>query len=113
MNLYGFAEITTVADEGSVYIQRTKFRKDRLIPLPKAVLAQIENYLATRRVLCPDEIKIRICWPVEDWGQLKTIISATTSIGRSKILHSASPNKSSATSLSESRCLIACVMPSP
>ena len=42
-------------DEGSVYIQRTKFRKNRLIPLPKAVLAQIENYLATRRVLCPED----------------------------------------------------------
>jgi integrase len=39
------------ADEGSVYIQRTKFRKDRLIPLPKAVLVQIENYLSARRVL--------------------------------------------------------------
>jgi integrase/recombinase XerD len=43
------------ADEGSVYIQRTKFRKDRLIPVPKAVLAQIENYLATRRTLCPED----------------------------------------------------------
>jgi integrase len=43
------------ADEGSVYIQRTKFRKDRLIPVPKAVLAQIENYLATRRALCPQD----------------------------------------------------------
>ncbi len=43
------------ADEGSVYIQRTKFRKDRLIPLPKSVLAQIENYLTTRRVLCPED----------------------------------------------------------
>ncbi len=43
------------ADEGSVYIQRTKFRKDRLIPVPKAVLAQIENYLATRQVLCPED----------------------------------------------------------
>ena len=43
------------ADEGSVYIQRTKFRKDRLIPVPKAVLAQIENYLATRRVLCLED----------------------------------------------------------
>ncbi len=39
------------ADEGSVYIQRTKFRKDRLIPVPNVVLNQIENYLATRRVL--------------------------------------------------------------
>jgi integrase/recombinase XerD len=43
------------ADEGSVYIQRTKFRKDRLIPVPKAVLAQIENYLATRRALCLED----------------------------------------------------------
>ncbi len=41
------------ADEGSVYIEKTKFRKHRLIPVPKAVLAQIENYLATRNVLCP------------------------------------------------------------
>ena len=43
------------ADEGSVYIQRTKFRKDRLIPVPKAVLTQIENYLAVRRALCPED----------------------------------------------------------
>ena len=40
------------ADEGSVYIQKTKFRKDRLIPVPKAVLTQIENYRAVRRALC-------------------------------------------------------------
>jgi integrase len=43
------------ADEGSVYIQRTKFKKNRLIPVPKAVLAQIENYLATRRILCSED----------------------------------------------------------
>ena len=43
------------ADEGSVYIQRTKFRKDRLIPVPKAVLTQIENYLAARRALCLED----------------------------------------------------------
>jgi integrase len=43
------------ADEGSVYIQRTKFRKDRLIPVPKAALTQIENYLAARRALCPED----------------------------------------------------------
>ena len=43
------------ADEGSVYIEKTKFRKDRLIPVPKAVLAQIENYLTTRQVLCPED----------------------------------------------------------
>ncbi|MCP5015088.1 MAG: tyrosine-type recombinase/integrase, partial [Ketobacter sp.] len=43
------------ADEGSTYIQRTKFRKDRLIPVPKAVLTQTENYLAARRALCPED----------------------------------------------------------
>ena len=35
-------------DEGSVYIERTKFRKDRLIPLPKSVLVELDNYLAVR-----------------------------------------------------------------
>ena len=35
-------------DEGSVYIERTKFRKDRLTPLPKSVLTELENYLAVR-----------------------------------------------------------------
>jgi site-specific recombinase XerD len=39
------------AEEGSVYIERTKFRKDRLIPLPKAVLADLDNYLAARDCL--------------------------------------------------------------
>ena len=38
-------------DEGSVYIERTKFRKDRLIPLPKAVLDELANYLAARKAL--------------------------------------------------------------
>jgi integrase/recombinase XerD len=42
-------------DEGSVYIERTKFRKDRLIPLPKAVVTELENYLATRKSLCPGD----------------------------------------------------------
>jgi len=38
------------ADEGSVYIQRTKFKKDRLIPVPKAVLAQIEKDYHIRNI---------------------------------------------------------------
>jgi site-specific recombinase XerD len=42
-------------DEGSVYIERTKFRKDRLIPLPKAALAQLGNYLAARKACCPGD----------------------------------------------------------
>lgn len=36
------------SDEGSVYIERTKFRKDRLIPLPKTLMAELDNYLAAR-----------------------------------------------------------------
>jgi len=38
-------------DEATVYLHRTKFRKDRLIPLPKTVLVQIENYLTSRKNL--------------------------------------------------------------
>ena len=41
------------ADDGTVYIEKTKFRKDRLIPLPKAVITEIENYLAVRKSLRP------------------------------------------------------------
>jgi integrase len=43
------------ADDGTVYIERTKFRKNRLIPVPKEVMAQIENYLAVRNDLFPDD----------------------------------------------------------
>lgn len=42
-------------DEGSVYIERTKFRKDRLIPLPQKVLTEIDNYLAARNVCYPED----------------------------------------------------------
>jgi integrase/recombinase XerD len=42
-------------DEGSVYIERTKFRKDRLIPLPNAILAEVDNYLAARKASCPGD----------------------------------------------------------
>ncbi len=43
------------SDEGSVYIERTKFRKDRLIPLPPKVLTELNNYLAARNVCCPED----------------------------------------------------------
>lgn len=32
----------------SIYIEKTKFNKDRLIPLPMAAVQQIDNYLAVR-----------------------------------------------------------------
>ena len=37
--------------EGTLYIEKTKFKKDRLIPVPKAALREIESYRAARRVL--------------------------------------------------------------
>jgi integrase len=36
-------------DDKTIYIEKTKFKKDRLIPLPRAVAADLENYLAVRR----------------------------------------------------------------
>jgi integrase len=38
-------------DEKTIYIEKTKFKKDRLIPLPASVAVELENYLATRRSL--------------------------------------------------------------
>ena len=37
--------------EGTLYIEKTKFRKDRLIPLPQAALKELENFLALKKVL--------------------------------------------------------------
>jgi len=42
-------------EEGTIYIEKTKFRKDRLIPLPKTVLQEMENYLSVRAHLCPQD----------------------------------------------------------
>ena len=41
------------SDDGTIYIEKTKFRKDRLIPLPKAIILEIENYLSARKSLMP------------------------------------------------------------
>jgi len=38
-------------DDKTLYIEKTKFKKDRLIPIPKAVADEITNYLAVRRML--------------------------------------------------------------
>jgi integrase/recombinase XerD len=43
------------SDEGSLYIEKTKFKKDRLIPVPKAALSELENYLAVRRALIAED----------------------------------------------------------
>ena len=42
-------------DEGTIYIEKTKFSKDRLIPLPKEIITQIDNYLSVRESLFRDD----------------------------------------------------------
>ncbi len=39
--------------EKTIYIQKTKFKKDRLIPVPLDVAGEIENYLSVRGALLP------------------------------------------------------------
>ena len=41
-------------DEKTIYIEKTKFKKDRLIPLPQSVAIEIENYLTVRWCLLAD-----------------------------------------------------------
>jgi site-specific recombinase XerD len=43
------------SDDGTVYIEKTKFKKNRLIPAPKAAMREIENYLAVRNSLLPHD----------------------------------------------------------
>jgi site-specific recombinase XerD len=47
LNHYRFGEQT-------IYIEKTKFKKDRLIPLPQSVAIEVENYLAARHCLLAD-----------------------------------------------------------
>ncbi|MBN2250438.1 MAG: tyrosine-type recombinase/integrase [Campylobacterales bacterium] len=42
--------------EATIYIEKTKFKKDRLIPVPHSVIKEIENYLAVRSSLLEDTI---------------------------------------------------------
>lgn len=41
--------------EGTIYIEKTKFNKDRLIPVPNSLKMEIENYLALRDALLPED----------------------------------------------------------
>lgn len=41
-------------DDKTIYIEKTKFKKDRLIPLPRSVAIEVENYLAVRQCLLTD-----------------------------------------------------------
>ena len=42
-------------DDLTLYIEKTKFMKDRLIPVPKAAVPEIDNYLAVRKCLLPHD----------------------------------------------------------
>ena len=42
-------------DDKTIYIEKTKFKKDRLIPLPKAAITEIENCLSVRQSLLPHD----------------------------------------------------------
>lgn len=39
------------AEEKTIYIEKTKFKKDRLIPIPETVACEINNLMSVRRVL--------------------------------------------------------------
>jgi site-specific recombinase XerD len=45
-------------DDATLYIEKTKFRKDRLIPVPKVALTELENYLSVRQSLQPENNNI-------------------------------------------------------
>ncbi|MBA7536855.1 Tyrosine recombinase XerC [subsurface metagenome] len=40
---------------GTIYIEKTKFGKDRLIPVPKAVISEMDNYLSVRKAFIKDQ----------------------------------------------------------
>jgi len=42
-------------NEATIYIEKTKFYKDRLIPVPRAVSDELNNYLALRKTLFCDD----------------------------------------------------------
>jgi site-specific recombinase XerD len=41
--------------DGTLYIARTKFKKDRLIPIPLAIIPEIDNYLSVRDHIRPQD----------------------------------------------------------
>lgn len=43
-------------DDGTLYIEKTKFKKQRLIPVPRAAMTEIENYLSVRQSLNPHDL---------------------------------------------------------
>lgn len=48
--------------EGTLYIEKTKFKKDRLIPIPKALIVDITNYLAFRSSFLTEDHNPYFLW---------------------------------------------------
>jgi integrase/recombinase XerD len=42
-------------EDRTLYIEKTKFKKDRLIPIPKTLHKELDNYLSVRQALKPDD----------------------------------------------------------
>jgi len=42
-------------DDGTLFIEKTKFKKQRLITIPKAAMIEIENYLSVRKSFLPHD----------------------------------------------------------
>jgi len=42
-------------NEGTIYIEKTKFSKDRLIAVPEAVISEMSNYLTVRKAFIQDQ----------------------------------------------------------
>jgi integrase/recombinase XerD len=83
--------------ENTLYIEKTKFKKDRLIPIPQAVATEIDNYLQLRKTLYGDDCSpyllagsqkglsqdqvrrsFHLCVKELDMSTAKTIVANTT-----------------------------------
>jgi integrase len=74
------------SDDGTLYIARTKFRKDRLIPAPKALMKEIEQYLEIKDDYPPDDrnpyfLSGRKAWPYRDHRIRRAFHQAVKEIG--------------------------------
>ncbi|MCK5603464.1 tyrosine-type recombinase/integrase [Candidatus Pacearchaeota archaeon] len=76
--------------EKSIYIEKTKFKKDRLIPVPRSVAIEIENYLSVRDALLPEDKQSQFLFvndngrPLNDNRIRKVFHLAVNSIGLSR-----------------------------
>jgi integrase len=73
-------------DDGTIYIEKTKFNKDRLIPVPTAVMPQIDNYLSVRKAIVRNDQSPYLLVrpnqePVSDFQVRRRFIKALKDVG--------------------------------